>query len=190
VTGGLALFGGPRTATAPFPPWPRLSEKALTEAAAALASGRLGSHAGSRVAAFEQAWASWCGVPHAVAVSSGTAALHTALVAVGVGPGAEVILPSHTFASTALAVLQAGGIPVFCDVSEDQTLDPRRIEQLVTGSTRAVLVVHLYGVVADMGRIAEVARSRSLALVEDCAQATGAEWRGMPAVSASPSPST
>jgi dTDP-4-amino-4,6-dideoxygalactose transaminase len=178
VTDGLALFGGPKTAADPFPAWPRLSEKAQAEVAATLASGRLVQSAGTRVAAFEAAFAAWVGAPHAVAVASGTAALHAALAAVGVGPGDEVIVPSHTFVATPLAVLHAGALPVFCDVGDDQTLDPRAIDGLVTPRTRAVLAVHLYGVTCDMGRIVERARERGIFVLEDCAQALGAEWKG------------
>jgi dTDP-4-amino-4,6-dideoxygalactose transaminase len=178
VTDTLALFGGPKTAAEPFPAWPRLSDKALAEAAAALASGRLVQSAGTRVASFEAAFAAWVGAPHAVAVANGTAALHAALAAVGVGPGDEVIVPSHTFVATPLAVLQAGARPVFGDAADDQTIDPRAIDELVTARTRAVIIVHLYGVVCDMGRILERARAGGLAVVEDCAQALGGEWQG------------
>jgi dTDP-4-amino-4,6-dideoxygalactose transaminase len=178
VTDTLALFGGPKTAAEPFPAWPRLSDKAQAEAAATLASGRLVQSAGTRVAAFEAAFAAWIGAPHAVAVASGTAALHAALAAVGVGPGDEVIVPSHTFAATPLAILHAGARPVFCDVGNDQTIEARAIEELATARTRAVMVVHLYGVVCDMGRILERASARGIAVVEDCAQALGGEWQG------------
>jgi len=178
VTDTLALFGGPKTAAEPFPAWPRLSDKAQAEAAAVLASGRLVQSAGTRVAAFEAAFAAWIGVPHAVAVSSGTAALHAVLAALGVGPGDEVIVPSHTFVATPLTVLHAGARPVFCDVTDDQTIDPRAIDELATARTRAVLVVHLYGVVCDMGRILERCRARGIPVIEDCAQALGGEWQG------------
>ncbi len=178
MTDTLALFGGPKTAAEPFPAWPRLSDKAQAEAAAALASGRLVQSAGTRVAAFEAAFAAWVGVPHAVAVANGTAALHTALAALGVGPGDEVIVPSHTFVATPLAVLHAGARPVFCDVGDDQTIEARAIDELATARTRAVVAVHLYGVVCDMGRILERARARDISVIEDCAQALGGEWRG------------
>ncbi len=178
MTETLALHGGPKTATEPFPAWPRLCDKAVAEATEVLRSGRLSAHAGGRVAAFEKAWAAWCGAPHAVAVASGTAALHAALLALGIGAGDEVIVPSHTFASTALAVAQAGATPVFCDVTADQTIDPRGIEQMATERARAVIVVHLYGIACDMQRILDVAAAYGLLLVEDCAQAAGAEWRG------------
>jgi dTDP-4-amino-4,6-dideoxygalactose transaminase len=113
-----------------------------------------------------------------VACSSGTAALHLALAGLGVGPGDEVIVPARTFASTALAVLHAGASPVFCDCGEDQVIDPRSAEELVGPHTRAVLVVHLFGIVCPMDRIMDLARRRSLVVVEDCAQCAGGESGG------------
>jgi dTDP-4-amino-4,6-dideoxygalactose transaminase len=100
------------------------------------------------------------------------------LLALGIGPGDEVIVPSHTFISTSLAVLHAGAVPVFCDVAEDQTLDPRAIEALVSARTRAVIAVHLYGVVCDIDRILEAARRHRLPVLEDCAQCVGGERGG------------
>jgi len=174
----LALHGGPRTASDPFPPWPQFSERALAEALEPLRTGRVASWSGTRCREFEAQWAEWAGVPHAVACSSGTAALHVALVALGVRPGDEVLVPSHTFLSTSLAVLHAGAVPVFCDVTDDQTLDPRSLEERLTPRARAVIVVHLYGIVADMDRILRVARSHGLAVIEDCAQCAGGELNG------------
>jgi dTDP-4-amino-4,6-dideoxygalactose transaminase len=101
-----------------------------------------------------------------------------ALRALGVRPQDEVIVPSHTFLSTSLAAVHAGAIPIFCDVGGDHTIDPRALEALITDRTRAVIVVHLYGVVCAMDRILEVARRRGLAVVEDCAQSVGGEFRG------------
>ena len=174
----LALHGGQKTVTVPFPPWPQFSERTLAEALEPLRTGRVASWSGSRCKEFEERWAAWAGVPHAVACSSGTAALHLALLALGVKPGDEVLVPSHTFISTSLAVLHAGAVPVFCDVTDDQTLDPRCIEEHVTERSRAVIAVHLYGIVADMDRIVAAARRNGLAVVEDCAQCVGGELHG------------
>jgi dTDP-4-amino-4,6-dideoxygalactose transaminase len=101
-----------------------------------------------------------------------------ALLALGIRPGDEVIVPSHTFLSTSLAALHAGAIPVFCDVGEDHTMDPRAIEALVTDRTRAVVVVHLYGIVCAIDRVLDVARRHGLSVVEDCAQSVGGEFHG------------
>jgi dTDP-4-amino-4,6-dideoxygalactose transaminase len=133
---------------------------------------------GARGREFEARWASWIGAAHAVSCSSGTAALHTALLALGIQPGDEVIVPSHTFLSTSLAVLHAGATPVFCDVGEDHTINPRALEALITERTRAVIVVHLYGIVCAMDRVLDAARRRGLSVVEDCAQSVGGEFHG------------
>lgn len=174
----LALHGGEKTAREPFPPWPQFSERALADALEPLRTGRVASWSGTKCAEFEERWAAWTGSPHAVACSSGTAALHMALLALGVRPGDEVLVPSHTFISTSLAVLQAGAVPVFCDVSDDQTLDPRCMEERASERTKAVIVVHLYGIVCDMDRIVHAARRRGLVVIEDCAQCAGGELRG------------
>jgi dTDP-4-amino-4,6-dideoxygalactose transaminase len=174
----LALHGGQKTASEPFPPWPQFSERTLAEALEPLRTGRVASWSGTKCAEFEEHWAAWAGASHAVACSSGTAALHMALLALGVQPGDEVLVPSHTFLSTSLAVLHAGARPVFCDVTDDQTLDPGCLEEHVTAKTRAVIVVHLYGIVCDMDRIVSAARRRGLLVIEDCAQCAGGELNG------------
>lgn len=117
-------------------------------------------------------------VRHALPVSSGTAALHAAFVAAGVGPGTEVICPALGFAATAMAVVLAGGVPVFCDVDESLQIDPARIGPAVTPRTVAVAPTHHWGNVADMAAVVAVARQHGLKVVEDCAQAPGASFRG------------
>jgi len=172
------LYGGKKTAHEPFPPWPQFAERTLSSVLEPLRSGRVSYLSGARGRELEARWASWVGAAHAVSCSSGTAALHTALLALGIQPGDEVIVPSHTFLSTSLAVLHAGASPVFCDVGDDQTIDPRALESLVTARTRAVIVVHLYGIVCAMDRILEAARRHGLSVVEDCAQSVGGEFHG------------
>ncbi|MFI5367498.1 MAG: DegT/DnrJ/EryC1/StrS family aminotransferase [Spirochaetia bacterium] len=172
------MYGGKKTAHEPFPPWPQFAERTLSSVLEPLRSGRVSYLSGARGRELEARWASWVGAAHAVSCSSGTAALHTALLALGIQPGDEVIVPSHTFLSTSLAVLHAGASPVFCDVGDDQTIDPRALESLVTARTRAVIVVHLYGIVCAMDRILEAARRHGLSVVEDCAQSVGGEFHG------------
>lgn len=174
----LALYGGRKTALEPFPPWPLFANRTFTDVLEPLKSGRVAYWSGTRGREFETRWASWMGARHAVSCSSGTAALHMALVGLGIAPGDEVIVPSHTFISTALAVVHAGAAPVFCDVTDDQTIDPRAIEPLVTPRTRAVIVVHLFGVVCAMDRILDAARRHGLPVIEDCAQCAGGEFHG------------
>ncbi|NOY83182.1 MAG: DegT/DnrJ/EryC1/StrS family aminotransferase [Kiritimatiellaeota bacterium] len=118
------------------------------------------------------------GVQHALSITSGTAALHCAFHAVGVGPGAEVILPALGFMATSSAVALLGGKPVFCDVDESLQMDPARIEPLITEHTVALAPTHHWGTVCDMDPILEVARRHNLKVIEDCAQAPGARYRG------------
>ena len=118
------------------------------------------------------------GVPFALGVSSGTGALHAAMVGVGVGPGTEVICPGLGFAATAMAAMLAGGVPVFADVDESLQLDPTKIEAAITPRTVAIAPTHHWSNVADMGPIMEIARAHNLKVVEDCAQGPGAKYRG------------
>ena len=137
------------------------------------------SSCGKYVERFERAFAEFCGVRHAVSCNSGTAALHVALLALGVGPGDEVIVPTLTFVATANAVTYCGARPRFVDIEPDTwTLDPGLIEAKITARTKAILPVHLYGCVANMDAITEIARRHNLFVLEDAAEAHGAESRG------------
>jgi dTDP-4-amino-4,6-dideoxygalactose transaminase len=134
---------------------------------------------GPQVRAFEEAFAAFCGARHAVGVQSGTAALHLALMACDVGPGDEVIVPSMTFIATAEMIGRLGARPVFVDVDPRTcNLDPGALEKAVTPRTRAVIPVHLYGQPAEMDAILAIARRNGLRVIEDAAQAHGAEYRG------------
>ncbi len=137
---------------------------------------------GPSVESFERSFADFCGTGYAVGVGSGTSALWAALTGLGVGPGDEVVTVPNTFIATAEAISRCGARPVFVDVREDtMTMDPAKIEAVVTEKTRAVIPVHLYGQPADMDPIMEIARARSLAVVEDACQAHGALYKGRPA---------
>jgi dTDP-4-amino-4,6-dideoxygalactose transaminase len=137
---------------------------------------------GEAVEEFEQAWAAYCGVPHAVGVANGTDALQLALSALGIGAGDEVIVPANTFVATAEAVVLAGATPRFADVSPGTLLlTPEQLEAAVTDRTRAVIVVHLYGQMPDMDALCQAAARVGLAVIEDAAQAHGATWRGLAA---------
>jgi dTDP-4-amino-4,6-dideoxygalactose transaminase len=135
---------------------------------------------GHEVDEFEQRFAQLCGTRYAVAVNSGTDALILALRTLGIGPGDEVITAPNSFVATAAAIALAGAQPVFVDVGEDYNLDPSLIERAVTPRTRAILPVHLTGRPADMDPILEIADRHGLHVVEDCAQAVGAQYRGRP----------
>jgi dTDP-4-amino-4,6-dideoxygalactose transaminase len=134
---------------------------------------------GPEVAAFEERFADYCGVKHCAALNSGTSALHLALLAAGIGPGDEVITVSMTFVATTAAILYCGAKPVFVDVDPDTwTMDPMLIEAAITPRTRAILPVHLHGLMADMDPIIEIARRHELVVIEDAAQSHGAEYKG------------
>ena len=137
--------------------------------------------AGPEVTKFEENYAKFADVKHAVAVNSGTAALHSAIVAAGVKPGDEVILPSFTFVATAEAVVMAGGKPVFTDIDpETFNISPIEIKKNVTKQTRAIVPVDLYGFSAEAKPIKEIAMEHGLVVVEDAAQAHGATYKGKP----------
>jgi len=134
---------------------------------------------GPEVQAFEREFGDYCGTRHAVGVNSGTSALHLALLAAGVGPGDEVIAPAFTFVATVAAIEYTGARAILVDVDPlTLTMDPARLEAAITPKTRALIPVHLYGQPADMDPILSIARAHGLVLVEDAAQAHGAEYRG------------
>lgn len=136
---------------------------------------------GPEVAAFEREFAACVGAAHACAVSSGTTALHLALLAAGVRPGDEVITASHSFIATANSIRYCGALPVFVDIQPDTyNLDPALVEPLITPRTRAILCVHQMGMPCDLAALLEIARRNSLPLIEDAACAIGSEifWRG------------
>ena len=137
------------------------------------------SSIGSYVTKFENTFSRYCGMKHGIAVANGTVALHVALEALGIKKGDEVIIPSLTFVATANAVKYTGAKPVFVD-SEPRTwnIDPEKIEEKITPRTKAIIPVHLYGHPCDMGRITEIAEKHDLAIIEDAAEAHGAEYKG------------
>ena len=134
---------------------------------------------GSFVTKFEEQFAPYCHTKYAVGVGNGTDALWFALLALGVGPGDEVITVPHTFIATAEAITYCGARPVFVDIDEATcTMDPKGIEKAITPRTKAIIPVHLYGQVADMDPILEIARKHKLPVIEDACQAHGAEYKG------------
>lgn len=163
----------------PFPPWPQLDDEMIDAAARVLRSGELNYWTGSEGRQFEQEFAGYVGCRHAVAVANGTAALELALIAIGIGPGHEVIVPSRTFVATASAVLRCGATPVFADVDPDsQNVNADTIRQQLTERTRAIIVVHLAGWPCEIDPILALASERKLLVIEDCAQAHGARYKG------------
>lgn len=153
----------------------QLEEKYLLDA---YRSGWISS-LGPYIQRFESEFAKFCDAEHAVAVANGTVALHLALLSAGVGPGDEVIVPALTFVATAAAVKQAGAEPVFVDSEPDiGTLDARAVERALSSKTKAIIAVHLYGHPADMDPLLELGRARRITVIEDAAEAHGAEYKG------------
>ncbi len=175
----LALLGGRKAKTKPFPLWPQFDDaerKALNEV---LESRVWWRTPGTRTLEFEQAFARFHGARHGIAVTNGTAALEVAMAALGIGAGDEVIVPDFTFVATASAVLFANALPVLVDVRPDTyCIDPKLAEQAITPRTKAIIAVHMGGHPADLDALTELARRKSIALIEDSSHAHASEWRG------------
>jgi dTDP-4-amino-4,6-dideoxygalactose transaminase len=175
----LAIDGGKPTIEGKLPPWPWFGEDTVEAAVTPLRSGEVNYWTGELGKKFETEFAEWNGVANCITTTNGTSALHTAISSLGVGPGDEVIVPSYTFIATSFCVVQAGAIPVFADVNrEDHCLDPDDAEGRITRRTKAIIPVHLYGNVCEMDRICEIAEGNDLFVVEDAAEAHGAEYKG------------
>jgi dTDP-4-amino-4,6-dideoxygalactose transaminase len=156
----------------------RVDEELLSAGRDVLASGWWSM--GPRVGELEARFAEATGAAHALAVSNGTAALHLALLAVGCGPGDEVVLPSLNFVAAANAVTRVGAIPVFCDITgpEDLNLDPHDLEAAIGPRTKALIVLHYAGYPCNLGAVLEIAERHRVAVIEDAAHAPGATWEG------------
>ncbi|WAI01377.1 DegT/DnrJ/EryC1/StrS family aminotransferase [Methanogenium organophilum] len=156
---------------------PTVGEEEIAAVAAAIRTGMLAT--GPEVTAFEEEFADYCNVEHAVGMNTGTAALHTALRALGIGHGDEVIVPAFTFIATATAVSMCGAKPVMVDVDErSYTIDPEEVSEYLNAKTKAVIGVHLFGQPFAVDPVAEICADADVLLVEDCAQAHGAMYRG------------
>ena len=163
----------------PFSPWPSFSPEEVDAVADVLASNRVNYWTGDRCRAFERRFADWAGTKHAVALANGTLALDLALKALGIGPGDEVVTTPRTFIASASAIVTAGATPVFADVDADsQNITADTIRAVLTPRTRAIICVHLGGMPCDMDPIMALAREHDLKVIEDCAQAHGARYRG------------
>lgn len=175
----LAIEGGPKAVSNRLVSWPQFDENAIRSVEAVLRSGKVNYWTGRQGMQFERAFADWQGSQFAISVSNGTAALHVALSALGIGPGDEVIVPSYTFIATSFSVVQAGAIPRFADVNlDDHCISIASAEKLVNARTRAIMPVHLYGNVADMDQINAFAQKYNLLVIEDNAEAFGGEFKG------------
>ena len=180
TSAALAIAGGqPAVAPGSHARWPEITAADRAALTRVLDRGVLWGPNAPEVTALEQEWAQYVGSRHCLLTNSGTAALHCAVVAAGIRPGDEVIVPAFSFVASPMAVLQAGAVPVFCDIDPRTfTIDPHLIEEHITERTRAVMPVHVHGLPADMAEIGAVAARHGLAVIEDAAQAHGATYRG------------
>ncbi len=175
----LAILGGVPLRATEWPRYPVLGAEEEEAVLAVVRSHDLSSQMGTAVQRFEAEFAAYAGASHAVATSSGTTALHTALIAAVIGVGDDVIVPAYTFFSTATSVLMQNAIPIFADIETDTLgLDPTAVEQKITSRTRALMVVHMNGYPADLDGLMSVAQRHGLVVIEDCSHAHGAEHRG------------
>jgi len=175
----MAIDGGPRAVTGALPPWPQFDDRAITAVEEVLRSGKVNYWTGPRGMEFEREFAEWQGSKFAISTATGTAALHVALSALGIGPGDEVIVPSYTFIASSFSIVQAGAIPRFADVNrDDHCISVQSAEKLVNARTKAIMPVHLYGNVCDMDAITAFARKHELYVIEDNAEAFGGSYKG------------
>jgi dTDP-4-amino-4,6-dideoxygalactose transaminase len=163
----------------PFSPWPSFSEEEANCAHDVILSNKVNYWTGEECRQFEKEFAQWAEVEHAVAVANGTVALDLALHALGIGVGDEVIVTSRTFLASVSSIVNAGAIPIFADVDRDsQNIDAKTITAVLTSKTRAIICVHLAGWPCDMDPIMALAAQHDLKVIEDCAQAHGARYKG------------
>lgn len=163
----------------PFAPWPVFSETEIAAVQRVLRSGEVNYWTGSQCRDFEREFAQWCGTAHAIATANGTVALDLALHGLGIGAGDEVVVTPRTFMASVSCVVNAGAVPVFADVSADSgNLTAETISRVLSPRTRAIVCVHLAGWPCDMDPIMALAREHGLKVIEDCAQAHGARYKG------------
>lgn len=162
-----------------FSPWPSFSTEEADAVRDVLLSNKVNYWTGDLCRQFERKFAEWCGSAHAIALANGTVALDLALKALGIGPGDEVVTSPRTFLASASSVISVGAIPVFADVDRNsQNITAETIARVLSPRTRAIVCVHLAGMPCDMDPILELARRHDLFVVEDCAQAHGARYKG------------
>ncbi len=178
MTQELAINGGPKTMEGPLPTWPAFDENTIAAVTEPLQTGKVNYWTGQKGMEFEAKFAEWNGTRFAISTTNGTSALHTALAGLEIGPGDEVIVPSYTFIASSFSILQAGAVPRFADVNKnDHCISVESAEKLINDKTRAIMVVHLYGNVADMDPILELAQKHNLFVVEDNAEAYGGVYK-------------
>ena len=165
----------------PFSPWPSFTEEEADAVRAVILSNKVNYWTGQETRSFEKEFAAWSGTEYAVALANGTVALDVALKALGIGPGDEVVVTSRTFLASVSSIVNAGAVPVFADVDLDsQNFTAETISAVLTPRTKALICVHLAGWPCDMDPIMDLAAEHDLKVIEDCAQAHGAHYKGRP----------
>jgi dTDP-4-amino-4,6-dideoxygalactose transaminase len=177
----LAIEGGVPTRSRPFPSWPHFEAEEIDAASAVLRSGRVNYWTGEQGRLFEAEFAALTHCKHAVAVANGSVSLELALYALGIQPGDEVVVTGRSFIASAACILLRGATPIFADVDRDaQNITAESIRAVLSSRTKAIIAVHLAGWPCDMDSIAAIAQEYGIAVVEDCAQAHGAEYKDRP----------
>lgn len=177
----LAIEGGSPVRTTPFPKWPVFDEEMIQAVGDTLRSGKVNYWTGDAGRQFEQEYASLLGVKHAIALANGTNALELALHALGIGEGDEVVVTCRTFLASASCIVSRGAVPVFADVDPiSQNITAESVGKVLSRRTKAIIAVHLAGWPCEMDQLMELARDHDLQVIEDCAQAHGAMYRGRP----------
>lgn len=172
-------MSAPSATKVQLPGWPRFSEEEVEAVAAVLRSGKVNYWTGQVGRDFEKEFAAYVGTQHGIALMNGTVTLELALIAFGIGPGDEVIIPPRTFMATATAVMVRGATPIFADIDPiSGNLSVETIEPMITSRTKAVIPVHIAGLPCDMEPILSLCRAKNIAVIEDCAQAHGARING------------
>ncbi|WP_338317480.1 DegT/DnrJ/EryC1/StrS aminotransferase family protein, partial [Bradyrhizobium ottawaense] len=162
-----------------FSPWPSYTQEEIEAVSSVLASNKVNYWTGDLCREFEAEFAKFVGTRHAVALANGTLALDVALKALGVGPGDEVVVAPRTYIASVSSAVIAGAIPVFADIDRDtQNISAETISRVLTDRTKAIIPVHLAGMPCDMDPIMRLASERGLVVIEDCAQAHGATYKG------------
>ena len=181
LTSTLAIDGGEPLRSTPFAPWPWFEEEVIEAAMRVLRSGKVNYWTGEEGRQFETEYAASIGCKHAVAVANGTVALELALCALGIGPGDDVVVASRTFIASGSCIIMRGATPVMADIDRaSQNITADTVRAALTPRTKAIIAVHLAGWPCDMDTILNVAREHGLKVIEDCAQAHGAEYKGRP----------
>ncbi len=174
----LAIDGGRPVSAEAFPAWPSFSEKTFRMITEPLRTRKLNYWTGEFGKKFEQYLAEWHNAKYCVSTVNEHGAFHLALASLGVSSGDEVICPSYIYFPPVFSILQLGALPVFADTDYSHTLDPKGIEDKITKKTKAIIAAHMYGIVADMGPIMEIAKKHNLYVIEDCTECFGGVYKG------------